>query len=63
MSDNRVRLSVLADELGVDFGGLFGEFCRLFPGHIDSDITVPAAWSPLLATTDSWLPALEMNVA
>ena len=48
MSDDRVRLSELADQLGVDFGGLFSKFCETFPDHIDDDITVPAQWGPVL---------------
>jgi hypothetical protein len=48
VTKNRIRLSVLADELGIAFPALFGIVCRLLPQAIDNDIRVSTAFADVL---------------
>lgn len=44
MTAQRVRLSALADELGVDFVELFRHLCAACPDEIADDLTVGGRW-------------------
>lgn len=44
----RIRVSEIADELGIDFPELLAEFWRQCPKVVDDKMTVPAGWLRVL---------------
>lgn len=51
----RVRLSVLADTVGVPFPVLFTALCRTMPDAIGDDLTVSGDCAALIrATVEAW---------
>lgn len=48
MTAQRLRLSVLADELHVEFYELFRHFCETCPHEIDDDLRVAPRWRGIL---------------
>lgn len=47
-SRERVRVSVIADELGIDFVDLLRKFWEVCPRVVDDQMTVPAGWLRVL---------------
>lgn len=48
MTADRVRVSVIADEVGIDFVDLLYKFWQVAPEVVDAKMTVPAGWLRVL---------------